>query len=362
MTDPPITVLLPVYNGERFLREAVESILSQTFRDFEFLIINDGSTDASGAILREYASKDSRIILVEQENRGLVATLNRGMQLAHAPLIARMDADDISLPDRLRMQKEYLDVHPEIAVLGSNVIIIDEHGKQNETWICPRYGQEMDSTIPRGSPVAHPAVMMRRDVVISIGGYRRAYRRAQDYDLWLRLHKIVGIDNLPEILLQLRKHKDNISFKYALEQDFTAIIARLAAKADKDPTEQLDHLSLDTLQLFCNPSNTCSMEFCDDIANAMVIQPHIPILDKVLQLMPNCMRPETRSLASTIYAKYAYAYLKRGSIVKTIFCIYQSFLLAPTILIRLIFQTILKLPKLLRRVYKRILKNFLSND
>ena len=125
---PAISVVMSVYNGARYLHPAVESILEQDFADFEFIIVDDGSTDGSGAILLEFAEKDARIRLIQRENRGLVASLNEAIALARAPLIARMDCDDIAMPDRFTRQIEYLADHPEIAIVGSHIHEIDEDG------------------------------------------------------------------------------------------------------------------------------------------------------------------------------------------------------------------------------------------
>lgn len=127
-TAPALSVFMSVYNGARYLDEAIASILGQDFADFEFLIVNDGSTDGSAALLQKWAATDRRIILIDRENRGLVFSLNEMIALAKAPLLARMDCDDISLPNRFSMQIEYLNAHPEIGILGTNTRDITEDG------------------------------------------------------------------------------------------------------------------------------------------------------------------------------------------------------------------------------------------
>lgn len=208
----PVTVLMAVFNGRRYLREAVESILNQTFRDFEFLIIDDGSTDDSPQILNEYARADSRIRIVSQTNRGLTKTLNQGIVLARGQFIARMDADDIALPDRLQKQVDYLLAHPHCVMIGSRVMLVDPDGSPIREICDEQTHEEIDSAlISHGWPLVHPAVTMRTQAVRDIGGYAEKYRTNQDHDLFLRLAEHGRVVNLPDLLLHYRQHPESIS-------------------------------------------------------------------------------------------------------------------------------------------------------
>lgn len=199
-----ITVLLPVYNGEHFITEAVNSILNQHYTKFELLLIDDGSTDRTLQILESLAAHDARIRLYSRENRGLIATLNEGLSLCHTELVARMDADDYSMPERLALQKRYMDAHPQIAACGTGIIMY-ENGKI----IVPRCGGAFDIFCLFASPMAHPTVMYRRSAVLSVGGYAADMTAAEDYDLWVRmLHAGYGLDNLPQPLLRYRTHSN----------------------------------------------------------------------------------------------------------------------------------------------------------
>jgi glycosyltransferase involved in cell wall biosynthesis len=257
MMTPAISVVMGVYNGMPFLDEAVKSILRQTFTDFECIAINDGSQDESGAVLDAYAATDSRLRVVHQENRGLVATLNRGIHEARAPLIARMDADDIAHPERFARQIAYLHAHPEIAVLGSAITVIDASGAALREIPYPMGAENIAKKMRHeGSYVAHPAVMMRREAVLAVGGYREAFRHAEDYDLWLRLLDRCSIDNLPESLLYYRQHGNNTSFKHRFAQDFATKIARYCAAARQqgkiDPINAWgEHRPIDARVLDC---------------------------------------------------------------------------------------------------------------
>jgi len=255
MSIPALSVLLPVYNGERFLAEAIESILAQTFTDYEFIIINDGSRDGSGAIIDDYAERDSRIRAFHQDNRGLVETLNRGIAVARAPLIARMDADDISLPRRFERQIHRFENRPDLAVVGGCIILIDDAGKRIRRCNYPTGGAALRQLLEHDSPLAHPAVIMRRDIVCGLGGYRRQYKYAQDYDLWLRMHDAgYGIENVAEPVLLYRQHAEKVSFQHSQQQTLTAFVAKLAHRARvaglPDPTDDVAAIDESAMDLF----------------------------------------------------------------------------------------------------------------
>ncbi|WP_336810475.1 glycosyltransferase family 2 protein [Bosea sp. MMO-172] len=255
MSTPALSVVLPVYNGERFLAEAIESILAQTFTDFEFIIINDGSRDGSGAIVDDYAARDARIRSVHQENRGLVDTLNRGIALARAPLIARMDADDISLPRRFELQVTRFENRPDLAVVGGFIVLIDDAGAPIRRGDYPTGGAELVRLLKLDSPLAHPAVIMRREVVSNLGGYRRQYKHAEDYDLWLRVYDAgYAIENIAVPVLHYRQHAEKVSFQHSQQQKLTALVARLAHRARAeglaDSTDNIDTINESTVELF----------------------------------------------------------------------------------------------------------------
>ncbi|MFH1822841.1 MAG: glycosyltransferase [Patescibacteria group bacterium] len=217
MNKPRITVLLPVYNGEKYIKEAMESILNQTFTNFEFLIIDDCSTDSSLKIIRSY--KDPYIRIIHNEtNKGLNKTLNIGLAAARGEYIARMDQDDISLPRRLEKQLAFLDTHSEIGVCGTGFGIIDQKGTlKNETHF-PNRPLLLSWKLHFFCPLAHPTVMMRTSLVKEIGGYNTKARFYEDYDLWIRLNSITKLTNLDDILFLLRKHEENTSQIHLNEQ------------------------------------------------------------------------------------------------------------------------------------------------
>lgn len=209
---PLISVCMPVYNAKRYVAEAIESIVSQTFRDFEFLIIDDGSTDGSLAILKRYAEQDSRIRLWSGPNAGYVPRLNEMLALSRGPLIARMDADDVSLPERFAQQVEFLRSHPEVDVVGGSQECIDSRGYPLAVWHPPASHDEIQECALTGSgTISHPTVMMRRKAVLAVGGYREEMMPAEDYDLWLRMGECGQLANLPDIVLRYRMHDASVS-------------------------------------------------------------------------------------------------------------------------------------------------------
>ena len=226
-----VSVVMAVHNASIFLEEAVESILNQTLLDFEFIIINDGSSDGSGQILEKYSSMDKRIRLFHQDKQGLTKSLNTGIQLSSAELIARMDADDVSAPKRLLTQVEYLSNHPDVVCLGAQALKIDDDGDPLFPWNVPLEHDEIVDNLLRGTggQIIHPLLLVRREALREVGGYNEKYLLAQDYDLLLRLADIGLLANLPEVLLSYRIHCSGTTFAKRKEQQIYALIACLNA-------------------------------------------------------------------------------------------------------------------------------------
>ena len=230
MGIPAVSVLMPVYNAEAYLAEAVKSVLSQTFEDFDFVIVNDGSTDRSGKMLEEFARADRRINLISRPNTGIVGALNDGLKAAEAPLIARMDADDVSVPMRLQRQVDYMKAHPECVALGGRVVGTDPYGCVLFRSEHKLTHEEIDAELLKGVgwALVHPAVMMRREAVEKVGGYRKEFQWVEDLDLFLRLAEIGRLANLSEELLLYRQHTTSVNRTRGEEQ------ARLADACVRD--------------------------------------------------------------------------------------------------------------------------------
>jgi glycosyltransferase involved in cell wall biosynthesis len=205
---------MPVYNAQRYLAAAVQSVLDQTFSDFEFIVINDGSTDRSETILQEFAAKDSRVRVVSRPNTGLTRALNEALSLAKAPLIARMDADDISLPQRLELQVARFGAEPDLVLLGGAYELIDAAGRLLTTRQAPLDNQTLNDTLLGGrNPFCHPTVMMSADALQKVGGYDPATELAEDLDLFLKLAEVGRVACLSDVLLRYRLHSGSVSEK-----------------------------------------------------------------------------------------------------------------------------------------------------
>ena len=223
MARPRVSVLMSVYNGERFLHQAIESILRQTLVNLEFIIVDDGSNDRTPRVLEEFAEEDSRVVLVKnEENLGLTLSLNAGLQAARGEYIARQDSDDFSLPNRLVLQAQFLDEHPEVGVLGTWVLNTDEKDNEIDRWETPIYPGTVRWSLLFGNALVHGSVMIRRSVLPPGPAYRSRILYAQDYDLWSRLSFRTELANLPEVLLIRRVHPDMVTKTHSSGQEHTA--------------------------------------------------------------------------------------------------------------------------------------------
>lgn len=210
---PKVSVIMPVYNGEKYLREAIDSILGQTYKDFEFIIINDCSSDATEAIVLSYL--DSRIVYIKnEENLKIAATLNRALQIAKGKYIARMDADDIAVSTRLEKQVKILDSQPQLGVLGSNVILFGE-GIKEEEFKFTFCANQAKANMFYFTCVAHPTVMIRKEALDTYGlSYELDYEGMEDFVLWWRIAKNYDIASIEEPLLYYRQHTGQVTKNY----------------------------------------------------------------------------------------------------------------------------------------------------
>ncbi|MFH1004507.1 MAG: glycosyltransferase [Bacteroidota bacterium] len=217
--NPKVTVLLPVFNGEKFLKESIQSILSQTFPDFELLIVNDGSTDDSEKIIKNFS--DERINLFNNEkNLGLIETLNIGLKNSTGEYIARMDADDISLPNRLKKQVSFLDSHPLFGICATRYALLNEKRKKINWWFRT---DDIPSMLLFNASICHPTIMMRRKIIMENQIlYSHKFTNAEDYELWIRISQISRIAILDEELFYYRSHRNQVSRAFNSEQKKSA--------------------------------------------------------------------------------------------------------------------------------------------
>jgi len=233
---PALSVIMPVYNTEKYLQESLESILNQSFQDFELIIINDGSKDNSLKIINKYAENpeyQNKIKIINQKNTGVIQALNNGIKISTGKYIARMDADDISTPNRFARQIEILEKE-KVAMCGSWAIIIDENGREIGKMNYPKTNWWKNKLyIIRRNPFIHPSVMIRKDILEKVSHnhnyYQKNYKYVEDYELWTRIIFKYQAINLPEYLLKYRIHPQQITQKDNLKMRINGILVRFLA-------------------------------------------------------------------------------------------------------------------------------------
>lgn len=221
--QPKVSVSMAVYNNARYLQESVESILNQTFTDFEFLIIDDGSTDHSHQILQDYAAKDQRIRLTSRSNKGIPKTRNEMLVQARAEFVAVMDADDVALPERLARQVEFLQHHASVVCVSASQVWIDPEGDLLTYMEPPTDDAELQKQLLAGKNlICHPCALIRRSAMLQVNGYNEAMSTSSDLDLCLKLGEVGELANLPDTLLKYRIHPGGVSEQRMLQQSNNA--------------------------------------------------------------------------------------------------------------------------------------------
>ena len=249
-----VSVLMPVYNAEKYLSDAIDSIISQTFEDWELIVINDGSTDNSESIIAGYS--DSRIYYIRNtENIGLIRTLNKGIDLCQGQYIARMDADDISLPGRLKKQVDFLDKNPDYLMCGTNAAVINDQGGITGRIRNLSENEYLQIHLLFSVPFVHPSMMIRKEV-LQANRYNSNFKHVEDYELWCRIARQGKITNLKEELFEYRWHDSNVSVVYNRIQEElkNKIIREELKKLDIDPTEEELYCHKITFKLYSRGS------------------------------------------------------------------------------------------------------------
>ena len=244
-TLPPITVLMSVFNGEQWLERSIQSVLTQTFPNFEFIIVNDGSYDATLEIATKYARSDPRIQILNKQNTGLADSLNYGLARARGTWTARLDADDVCTPDRLEKQLATANEDPRLVLIGSGMYLTNDQDDILSSYTYPLKHESLIYCLSHGLPFfPHSSAFLRTEVARNIGGYRPRFLRSQDLDLWLRLSECGNILALRQPLVAIRKHPDQISSgdsgKLQLLFSYSAIVCFwIRKKGWSDPASTL---------------------------------------------------------------------------------------------------------------------------
>jgi len=219
---PKVSILLPTYNGSRFISRSVESVLAQSFDDFELIIIDDGSTDVTGDIVNKFARKDKRVVFISNKgNLGIQRTLNNGLKIAKGKYIARIDDDDEWLDSKkLEYQVAFLDAHPEYVLVGTGVVVVDENRNELFRFLLPLDDAAIRDRMLFKSCFMHSSVVFRKNSVLKLGGYGESeeIRHVEDYELWLRLGRVGKLANLPSYGIKFMQRKSAITSKHKPEQ------------------------------------------------------------------------------------------------------------------------------------------------
>lgn len=226
MSVPKISVIMPVYNCDKFISQAVKSVLDQTFKDFELIIIDDGSTDKTLSIIGKIQDKRIKVFRNEK-NLGIAKSLNEGLKLSRGKYIARADADDINMVDRFKIQINFLEKNIEFVLVGSNVELIDQNDKKIGLKMYPESDFALRRSFFIRNQILHPTVMMIKKVVKRVGGYNTYVNGAEDYDLFFRLMEVGKVYNIQKNLVKRRIHENVVTNKNHIKVELLAILVRI---------------------------------------------------------------------------------------------------------------------------------------
>jgi glycosyltransferase involved in cell wall biosynthesis len=340
MNKPLVSVVMVVCNVDRFLGEAVESILGQTFTDFEFIILDFGSTDRSKAIASGYAAQDSRIKLHEIPNCGLAKARNAACALARGQYIAILDADDVSLPDRLQRQFEFMEDNPEVGLLGGAIQWVDARGGSLFLTGVPSEDHEIRSALAFCNPFCQSAVMFRRGAFTSVGGYRKVFAQAEDYDLWLRISEHFRCANLKQVIVRYRIHPNQESFRKRAQQTLSVLAARASALLRKngkpDPLNSAQEISSALLVGLGVPEGTqqtaLASDWYDWIRNMRLAGEYSVALQAAVEILrsPDVERANRRPIAN-LWLAAAWLYWKRKEHLNSLFALGRAVMTRPVV-------------------------------
>jgi glycosyltransferase involved in cell wall biosynthesis len=325
-----------VRNVDQFLAQAIESILDQTFSDFEFVILDFGSTDRSKSIACSYAARDKRIRLHEIRTCGLGEARNAACFLAGGQYIAIQDADDISLPNRLLWEVEFMQKHPDIALLGGAAQWVD--GQAKPLWTCnfPTEHQEIRSTLETDCPFQQTSVLMRREAFLAVNGYRAAFAPSEDYDLWLRISERFRSANLKQVVVKYRIHPQQVSLSRREHQVLCAVAARVSAAFRKngrpDPFDSVEAITPNTLaDLGVPPAELQAgrfLYFRGWIRNMIAAKEYSAALRTASEVLQSDWKYIERREIAYLHRILAQAYWRHGQFRKSLFAAYLGVTLA----------------------------------
>jgi hypothetical protein len=345
-------------NVERFLAEAIESILNQTFRDFEFIIVDFGSTDGSQSIVGRYQEKDKRIQFHVIAHCNLSEARNACCFRARGKYLALLDADDVALPDRLARQVNYLDRHPDVAILGGANELIDEAGRRLGTVAKVENDRELRKTLLKSSPFCASTVTMRVDAFRAVGGYRRAFAdTAEDYDLWQRMMERGHGAKLGEVVVRYRLHPDQVGARKLRQLSVGQCVARASAtmrsQGGADPLNSVDSITPELLAELGvteeEVENQLLASYYTRVLNSLranIGASILPLVNEMLEVLARskCVRD---SVAAETWFTAARAYCRRGNVARACAAMTRAIITCPASAIRIPWRGI-------RRVARRV--------
>jgi GT2 family glycosyltransferase len=344
MPVPAISVLMPVYNAEAFVEAAIRSILDQTFADFELIILNDGSRDGSGGIIARMARSETRIVPLDQQNAGIVASLNRAAGMARGELLARMDADDLALPRRFELQHAAFLARPDLAALGGHAWVIDQAGRVVGASYVPVGRREILRDIEFSSPLIHPAAMIRKAAFEQLGGYRSRYETTEDYDLWLRMIDAgYVIDNLNQMVLHYRQHPGGVSSSGRARQALAASLARSASRMRRQGHSDcmaqdcpVDAAAIRQLPVSFRP---CEAELLEAVHGPVAALGAEALQDVLQALRPRESMKSCQRQSASLQLRCGVILLTRGSIRTGLAAIGSALRTEPLVILRQLFRS-----------------------
>jgi Glycosyl transferase family 2 len=357
MSQPQVSVVMVVRNVDRFVAEAIESILTQTFRDFEFLILDFGSTDNSKMIASRYAQADSRIKLHEVPTCGLGEARNAVCSLAQGRYIAVQDADDISLPNRLAVEWEFLQAHPDVAVVGSETQWVDVNGKSLWVHHAPTEDHEIKTALATHCPFVQSSVLVRKDAFVAVGGYRSPFAPAEDYDLWLRVSEHFACANVKDVLLKYRIHTQQVSLRNRRQQSLGFLAAQAsAALRRKNEADLLDTVKEITPALLselgisqAKQQNALFTQYRDWIRNMFIAREYSVALKAASEILQSNWDAVGRPKIADLRLLMARLHWKQGQYLESIFAAGHAAVLQPQIVSDLFESLFQKLGVMRRR-------------
>ncbi len=352
MSNVLVSVVMVTCNVERFLAESIESILYQTFHDFEFVIVDFGSTDNSKSIISRYASKDDRVKLHTIPTCGLGEARNAGYLFAKGRYIAIMDADDVSLPNRLLWEVDFMEKHPQTGVVGGGVEWINAHDESLRIAHHPAEDREIQSELLTHSVVWQPTALIRRNAFALVGGYRGAFAPAEDYDLWLRIAEHFEIANLQQVVLRYRFHPQQVSLRERQKQILGVLAAQASASFRRngkpDPLDSVREITTETLVSLGIPLPKLQGELachCENWIRHMSLAGEVSAaLETGVDVLQSDLKHVKRIQLAELYLSVAQLYWRQRKFLSGLVAAGRAILIRPFLLAR-------PLKRLVRRVW-----------